>query len=459
MAAVALLIACAAATAAARPGLTESRIELARPIDLVVRTRDGGSLQGTLVAWSDESIWLSPTAAVGGSAPVEAERILHWSELDGSQAFEIRRRLINPRDGLAWAELGVCMLRSGEVNLAERAFGVAAVQTDERLAAACEEALRLVRSGGDPGTSLEALREARREQALDGRAPVDGAAASAPVPWPVLTQAQLAMETERLKRDAQEKLARVLLTIDPLETDHFLLYTDLPADEARRWSRRLDRMYAKLLEILAMPRDARLFNGKCVIFVFADRGRFVEFESAAFGFAARRVAGVCHQRGPDVFVSFYRMEDETRFISVLVHETVHAFMYRYRTPVNLPTWANEGLADYVAAHVNPKSREQEDHWLQARRFVESGGDVCEIMRQDYSDGTWFTKDSYPVSHMLVHYMLRDRPEAFRKWIDDVKSGAHGGDWRASLEDCFGVDPQRLADGFRRAMLTEQSWRR
>ena len=215
----------------------------------------------------------------------------------------------------------------------------------------------------------------------------------------------------------------------------------------------LDVLVARaLLRIVSELRD----HGKCVIFIFETKEDFVVFEKQAFNYNAHAAAGVCHQRGHHVYVSFFKGGNDARFASVLIHENVHAFMYRYRTPMALPTWANEGLADFVAGHLVRESPEPLHHWRHAREFVLAGGDAREIMAQSYLDGTWFDGNSYPVSHMLVRFMLKYRARAFKEWIDDVKAGV---EWTASMSDRFGVTPGVLAQGFAKEMRSERSYTR
>src|SRR5678816_1538790 len=75
---------------------------------------------------------------------------------------------------------------------------------------------------------------------------------------------------------------------------------------------------------------------------------------------AAGTAGMCHQYGNgDVHIAFYRQPNDLDFANVLVHESIHGFLHRYRSPVDVPSWANEGLAEAIAADmVNRKGLTQ-----------------------------------------------------------------------------------------------------
>jgi hypothetical protein len=75
--------------------------------------------------------------------------------------------------------------------------------------------------------------------------------------WPPLTEEQRAKKVEELKAFAAEagkKLKKELLL---RETKYFLFYSDLPVDEAHNWAGLLDRMYGRLAELFAVPREAK----------------------------------------------------------------------------------------------------------------------------------------------------------------------------------------------------------
>ena len=259
-----------------------------------------------------------------------------------------------------------------------------------------------------------------------------------------------------MKTEAEKLLATAGYTIEPVETEHFLFYSDLSKRETRRWSAELDKMYRTLIRVLELPPDSKLFYGKCVIFIFASRDDFIHFEAVSMNYDASRAAGLFHGKGDFTFVSFYRQMRDSWFASTLVHETVHAFMYRYKSPASMPTWANEGLADYTAGQLITTSDEPLRHWYHARNFINQRGRAIDIMNQTYRDGSWHTEDSYPVSHMLVRFMIKFKPRAFKLWIDDIKDGR---DWRASLMERFNVTPEKLSTEFARFVNEEKEYSR
>lgn len=413
----------------------------------------GARIEGGVTAWDERTVWVVPRGA-------DEPEPIAWMDVDPEQAYRLWTRLMDKSSGASWLYLGIAMLEVGEAARADRAFAQAARMDPG--AKALAERIREAHAAGEDARALvepppqeqpppEAATEARDKP----RPTDDGLDLLRAAPWPEQTAEQRARNVETLRAEAREMVRKSGLTrIKEVETEYFLFFTDLSPSEVKRWAKVLDGMYRTLIHTLEMPEDALLFHGKCVIFIFNARHDFITFEDKAFGFDAQRAGGVCHMRGPSTFVCFERGSDDARFQSVLVHETVHAFMHRYRSPAQLPTWANEGLADYVAGVLTPMSNEPREHWLHARQFAQSGKDAGAIMRQTYRDGSWFTEDSYPVSHMLVRFMLTHKPRAFKEWIDDIKSGA---EWDASMKERFGVTPDVLARGFADAIKSERKF--
>lgn len=120
---------------------------------------------------------------------------------------------------------------------------------------------------------------------------------------------------------------------------HFILHSDLPADEARDTLGEIERMYAALSD-LGFPYEAKpgermrvvVFRREAEYKVIAPR------DSAGF-FAEGWVGG---ETSEPVAVLYGDLTDQTR--EVIQHELTHRFV-RFYYP-KAPPWLNEGLAHY-----------------------------------------------------------------------------------------------------------------
>src|SRR5262249_19702113 len=101
--------------------------------------------------------------------------------------------------------------------------------------------------------------------------------------------------------------------------------------------------------LFAVPKGENVWRGKALVFVFSKEDDYLKFEMKSHATMAAGTEGMCHEFGNgDVHIAFYRQPNDLDFAHVLVHETTHGFLHRYRSPVSIPSWANEGLAETIA---------------------------------------------------------------------------------------------------------------
>ncbi len=210
-----------------------------------------------------------------------------------------------------------------------------------------------------------------------------------------------------------------------LETPHFLIWTDwLRSEHAdlRRWC---EDMYTTLAKRFCLSTDGCVFAGKCPLFALRSRKRFQAVAELLDGYEAGGALGYTssHTNG-HVHVVIYRHGGSPAardaFASTLVHEGTHAFLHRYRSTRHIPSWINEGLADFVAQSVLGDQCSNRD----AADAV-----AAEIVAGEHSIAPVFASNGaldaryYPVAHSLVSFLIEREPAAFISVIDDLKDGA------------------------------------
>ena len=408
-----------------------------KPVAVRFRLANGIRVKGELTAWDAEGI--------DGSFAARA-----WTEIHYEDIWRLHRRVMDDESADDWIDLARVLLLASldqpkAAPWAERAFRRAA-----RRFADDEDAAREAIDAARAFVAAEARRrkeaaEAAKAARLDVQSPEARAWGSRP--WPVVSEEEQAAAVLTMRGDAERILAAAGLALAPVETDYFLFYSDMPRKQTARWARDLDLMYQRLAGHFDLEDGENIFWGKAVIFVFNQRDRFELVEAEAFAYRVPGgVHGLCHPMGAKVFVAFHRQRDHEAFAAILVHETVHGFMHRFRTPRRLPTWANEGIADYLASILFRNSPIDFTRRRIGLRYVRSGGDVGAILDMSYRDGTWPGHNSlgYSIGYLLVELMIRDRPAAFARWVRAIKDGK---EWETALEEDFGADRRRLVDSF------------
>jgi len=270
-----------------------------------------------------------------------------------------------------------------------------------------------------------------------GTAPED----VSPNAWPKLSDEEQAAAVKELKAFADDSMKKVGRPLQAVETQYFLFCTDLPPREAAHWASLLDKMYARLAELFAVKPGVNIWRGKALIFVFTRSSDFYDYEKKVEHFDARRVAGLCHAMGDGtVRVAFYREDDELSFAHVLVHESVHGFVHRYRGMPHITSWVNEGLAEAIAGELVPQRGRASSVTIQARE---------QIQRHHNDLGNFFTTDhiedwQYPVAEKLTAFMILQSKQNYVAFINGMKDGQ---DWRESLEKNYKAPLERLVPAY------------
>lgn len=162
---------------------------------------------------------------------------------------------------------------------------------------------------------------------------------------------------EKIKQD----LRLVLVTS---ESDHFILFSDLDTRVRRAILDWLEDLRTKLSDKFGLDAKARLWDGKCLVLVFARQEFLADFARKFDNHNAQRPRGyfVLESRtakGPRlVHIAAYQPVNggNEALQEVLVHETTHAIIELYQKSAEIPLWVHEGLAEYMTTLINPALR-------------------------------------------------------------------------------------------------------
>jgi hypothetical protein len=401
---------------------------LATPLALRVRAVDGTRVDGSITSWDADGC----EGSFGRVA---------WADLPAVEVNRTLRRILDLSDPRQMVLLGRALLSAEDGQSMGDSTLRQAVQKDGGLRQAADEARA-------QGVELRRMAGERRVRAALPRA-IEGSGVE---PWPVATDATRADALAESKAEAERALREVNARWTPVESEYWVIYADLTRGDAQELGRRMDNMYRKVAEMFALPKGLNLFHGKGVCIVSADEDRFRAIEQAAFGIMPPPgCVGLCHMIGPRVIVNAWRSPDDDAFMATLVHEATHGVMHRYGTPVKLPLWAEEGFAEYVAAHSFDSSPVDAGRRRQWERFVASGGDTLPYFHTDGHDGLWPGPGAvgYSIGYLTVSLMIEQKGAAFGEWVKDVKAGMP---WEEALKRRFGTDVPALA-------RTVESWHR
>ena len=397
---------------------------LERPVEIRARLISGAAFVAKVTSWSMDGI--------SGSFGTHA-----WSDLVAADMRRVFMQFMDRKSPEQWIRLGELLAGARDgVQFVDDAFAQA-----KRLGAT-PAAIESARTRGQAAFIARKERERMDgERRLQDDALPDDATAK---PWPVLTDAEQSNAIDSMRQQAIAAMTVAGVKYESVETDNFLIYGDISRLELQRWARELDGLYTRVCDILAVPKGVKLFWGKAVVLAFDKQDTFRLAEAAIFNHKApAMLRGVCHMKGPQVFISIYRGNNELEFASTLVHETTHGIIYRYATPIQMPDWANEGFAEWVARACVPRSNVDASRRPQGLAFFRQGGDATKIMALSGKDGTWPGDNAigYSVGYIMVDLMIADRQQKFGSWVKAIKGGKP---WQKALAEDFGVAAPALA---------------
>jgi hypothetical protein len=202
-------------------------------------------------------------------------------------------------------------------------------------------------------------------------------------------------------------------------------------------------MYDFMCQLYGVPRNHKVWlGGKAPIFAFLEKEQFDAFEERFFPEARQslhtlaNVYGLSHlSTHGEVIISCYRGNDPNEFGHMIVHETSHGFIHRYKTKAQLPNWVDEGMADLVGAEMVPASttvRGREMRAVQQMAQQRSLGGMLAAQRIE----AW----QYGAASNLNRFLLQASRQNYVRFIENLKEGMK---WEEALRAAYGSSEEDL----------------
>ncbi|MFN3167074.1 MAG: hypothetical protein ACE37H_08430 [Phycisphaeraceae bacterium] len=388
-----------------------------RPITLTLPIA-GERVTGTIDRYDTLTFTLKTDAG-------DEHRVL-WNAIPAANVDRYWRHMEQPdADAEALFELGDLLIRHREGKaLAERAF---------------DQALAL-----DPQLK-DAIDQSRQGIAPDGSPRYVGVAD--PAMWGELTHEQMSRGVESLRAFCTKTQKALELDLSLYEAERFMLLTDVnDPEQIKSLSIKLVETYRATAELLGDDPDGNVFLGKCLVVLFSKRVDYIRFQQTMHDTDARGTGGLCHGFGDGhAHVAAFRRNNPRQTNHVVCHELVHAYLHRYRTPVPIDDWLNEGLAEHLAREVEPPPGN--NLYVKSRLALEG--------RQGLGEG-FFTTDrldrwQYDVAGALTGYLLERGEHAYPKLIQSIKAGTPTIE---ALEQVYRMDERELTQRFKRRLDRE-----
>jgi hypothetical protein len=308
-----------------------------------------------------------------------------------------------------------------------------------------------------PTTAREraAARRAARDSAAKAKRDEERAAWLAKLkardvePWPEDETDQQHAEALAKSRKMADEVVSLFPGTQVFETNHFLFVSNIPPQQVGPYIASLDKMYDWMCRLYGVPRDHKVWlGGKAPIFAFLAHEQFDAFEERFYPDAREslhtlaNVYGLSHlQANGEVVISCYRGNDPNDFAQMLVHETSHGFIHRYKTKARLPNWVDEGMADLIGAEMVPASTAVKNREYKA---------ILQLAQQRSLGGMLAAErievGQYGMASNLNRFLLQSNRQSYVRFIEAMKAGQK---WEEALHDAYGSTPEELLAAYGR----------
>lgn len=209
---------------------------------------------------------------------------------------------------------------------------------------------------------------------------------------------------------------KVKLTL--VETAHFMVFTTWNRRDHRALGLRCEAMYRALCRQFDIPHTRNIWAGKCPMFIFWKKEHFDTFTTKIDRIGATKAGGYNVQTPSGfTYLVLSHTKHKTWFYEVLIHESTHAFLGRYLTNRPIPRWANEGLAEYMAARLVKGAQAEQKFRAATRLAVARRVDISPIFRG--MGLHWF---DYGIAQSVVRFCADHDRKGFIRFLQLMKEG-------------------------------------
>lgn len=240
------------------------------------------------------------------------------------------------------------------------------------------------------------------------------------------------------------------------ETEFFLIFSDLSPRDVNLLAPYMDAMYRRLATMFDVKPETNIFRGKGVLVLFSTKAAYGHFQvklcNSRPEMAVNRPAVVNYESNGNALIGGHAEGDSLmHVVSTMVHETVHAFIFRYKTSAWVPSWANEGLATFVQISVVPQDADTRQTMQEAVMHLRRGGAIGGIFEKNYIgfvENSQAVRIKYGTTAALTRYMIATDSRRYRQFIEGIKAGMSD---RESVQNAYGISPEELLQHFGRSI--------
>ena len=251
----------------------------------------------------------------------------------------------------------------------------------------------------------------------------------------------------------EKALKEVNPNLHKVETAHFIVFSGIgpapskpgapPSGVDKVIGEVMERMYKTLCKQFDIAENENVWVGKCGIFLLTmpdrqnpniPKDQFTKFVTKVDGLPVAIAMGAAGYFRSFALQSYIVMKpspkdkwDEDYWKGTLIHESTHAFLWRYVSNKRVPTWLNEGIAETSAATIMD-SKALAMRLKDANRMAMKGQDVMPVF-----DSVRLGEFDYGIAQSWVRFLLLKDHKAFIKFVTLCKQGM---DDQAAMKESY-----------------------
>lgn len=247
-----------------------------------------------------------------------------------------------------------------------------------------------------------------------------------------------AQDKDEFEEKQDEYFSDVKKTFGSLKntkTDNF--YINYTSPSIGTYPKTLEGLVSLFKRVMSIKPTDKVFKGRLEIYLWEKRDEFIRFAAEYEKFNASSAGGyftVTQMGWPRVNLPLEtgasgKEANQARNYIVLFHEGTHAMFSQYLTDTQLPTWINEGLADYFAFSIlrefYPKLNDSDGSQRRHVQFLQKKlqtGDLRNFRQFFHQQGTSGGADyeAYALGWCLTSLLLKSYKVQTVNFIKKVK---------------------------------------
>lgn len=256
-----------------------------------------------------------------------------------------------------------------------------------------------------------------------------------PSPKAIETDDALVVKFRSIAEEWAENAKKFAPKMHLVETQHFLIFSAWEKNQDKGMSDAIENMYKALCKQFDVDVKDQYWAGKLPIYVMATKKQFASFTNDIDHVKRPDSAGYCG--GSSSGFTYIVANEITKldwFYELIIHESTHAFLNRYKTNKLPPVWVHEGLAEYMAAALVPNSVARERFASATRIAISQKKDVSAIFKG--VKGAF----EYGIAQSVTRYLILKDTKAYLKFIDLLKEGKSDDD---ALQEAYKLTKEQL----------------